>query len=100
RNPSVPNCTVHMHTHSGQERLAVIRTTQGRSQDGSIEGTVATVSDVTEEMAPQKREVIAESPLMRDLMAFVRRVACSEAQTILLEGENGTGKDLIAKTLH
>jgi transcriptional regulator with PAS, ATPase and Fis domain len=27
-------------------------------------------------------------------------VAASEAGTILLEGENGTGKDLIAKTLH
>jgi transcriptional regulator with PAS, ATPase and Fis domain len=27
-------------------------------------------------------------------------VAASEATTILLEGENGTGKDLIAKTLH
>jgi transcriptional regulator with PAS, ATPase and Fis domain len=33
-------------------------------------------------------------------MSFVRRVACSEAQTILIEGENGTGKDLVAKTLH
>jgi transcriptional regulator with PAS, ATPase and Fis domain len=30
----------------------------------------------------------------------VRRVAASEATTILLEGENGTGKDLVAKTLH
>jgi transcriptional regulator with PAS, ATPase and Fis domain len=33
-------------------------------------------------------------------MNFTRRVATSEAGTILLEGENGTGKDLIAKTLH
>jgi len=33
-------------------------------------------------------------------MNFVRRVSSSEATTILLEGENGTGKDLIAKTLH
>ena len=33
-------------------------------------------------------------------MHFVRRVAASEATTILLEGENGVGKDLIAKTLH
>jgi two-component system, NtrC family, response regulator AtoC len=36
---------------------------------------------------------------MRELLDFVRRVAASEATTILLEGENGTGKDLIAKTL-
>jgi transcriptional regulator with PAS, ATPase and Fis domain len=37
---------------------------------------------------------------MREVVNFVRRVASSEATTILLEGENGTGKDLIAKTLH
>jgi transcriptional regulator with PAS, ATPase and Fis domain len=61
---------------------------------------MATIKDVTEESAPQKREVIAESPLMREALNFVRRVAASEATTILLEGENGTGKDLIAKTLH
>ena len=30
----------------------------------------------------------------------MRRVAASEAATVLIEGENGTGKDLIAKTLH
>ena len=66
----------------------------------SLEGVVATIKDVTEEAAPQKREVIAESPLMREVLNFVRRVAASEATTILLEGENGTGKDLIAKTLH
>src|SRR6185369_15007571 len=35
-----------------------------------------------------------------EVMSFVRRVAASEATTILLEGENGTGKDLVAKTLH
>jgi two-component system, NtrC family, response regulator AtoC len=97
---TVPNCTVRLHTSSGLERLAIIRTTQIRNQDGELEGTVATVTDITEEMAPQKREVIAESPAMRDVMNFVRRVASSEASTILIEGENGTGKDLIAKTLH
>jgi PAS domain S-box-containing protein len=97
---TVPNCTVRLHTSSGQERLAIIRTTQITNQRGEAEGTVATVTDITEEMAPQKREVIAESPQMRDLMNFVRRVASSEASTILIEGENGTGKDLIAKTLH
>jgi transcriptional regulator with PAS, ATPase and Fis domain len=82
------------------ERLAIIRTTQLRNDRGELEGSVATVTDITEEMAPQKREVIAESPAMRDVLNFVRKVASSEALTILIEGENGTGKDLIAKTLH
>ena len=31
---------------------------------------------------------------------FVRRIAASDAATILLDGESGTGKDLIATTLH
>jgi transcriptional regulator with PAS, ATPase and Fis domain len=96
----VPNCTVRLHTASGQERMAIIRTTQITNDHGDAEGTIATVTDITEEMSPQKREVIAESAQMKDVMQFVRRVASSEAGTILIEGENGTGKDLVAKTLH
>jgi transcriptional regulator with PAS, ATPase and Fis domain len=77
-----------------------MRTTQMFDEGGRLSGVVATIKDITEESAPQKREVIAESGPMRDVMNFVRRVAASEATTILLEGENGTGKDLVAKTLH
>jgi two-component system response regulator AtoC len=78
----------------------VMRTNQMFDDAGALTGVVATIKDITEEAAPQKREVIAESPGMREVLNFVRRVAASEAVTILLEGENGTGKDLIAKTLH
>jgi PAS domain S-box-containing protein len=96
----VPNCTVRLHTASGQERMAIIRTSQIVNNEGEPAGTIATVTDITDEMSPQKREVIAESVQMKDVMQFVRRVASSEAGTILIEGENGTGKDLVAKTLH
>ena len=98
--PNGPHSTIRLHTDNGMERLVVMRTTQMFDGEGHLEGVVATIKDVTEESAPQKREVIAESPLMREALNFVRRVAASEATTILLEGENGTGKDLIAKTLH
>jgi two-component system response regulator AtoC len=98
--PSAPHSTVRLHTGNGMERLVVMRTTQMFDEAGQLEGVVATIKDITEEAAPQKREVIAESAAMRDVLNFVRRVAASEATTILLEGENGTGKDLIAKTLH
>ncbi len=100
QNGSAPYSTIRLHTDNGMERLVVMRTTQMFNGAGELEGVVATIKDVTEEAAPQKREVIAESPAMRELLNFVRRVAASEATTILLEGENGTGKDLIAKTLH
>ncbi len=45
-------------------------------------------------------EVIAVSKKMIELMGFVRKVAASEATTILVQGESGTGKDLIAKAIH
>jgi PAS domain S-box-containing protein len=100
QNPSAPHCAVRLRTENGMERLVVMRTTQMFDEHGGLTGVVATIKDITEESAPQKREVIAESPPMREVLNFVRRVAASEATTILLEGENGTGKDLIGKTLH
>jgi two-component system, NtrC family, response regulator AtoC len=45
-------------------------------------------------------EVIGVSKKMTELMGFVRKVAASEAATILIQGESGTGKDLIAKAIH
>jgi two-component system, NtrC family, response regulator AtoC len=100
QGPSAPHATVRLHTDNGMERLVVMRTTQMYDDDGNLGGVVASIKDITEEAAPQKREVIADSAPMREVLNFVRRVGASEATTILLEGENGTGKDLVAKTLH
>ena len=96
----VPHGMVRLHTDDGRERLVLIRTSQISNGDGKVQGLVATIKDITEEMTPIKREVIADSPAMRQVLSFVKKVAASEATTILLEGENGTGKDLVAKTLH
>lgn len=96
----VPSGTVRLHTDNGRERLVVIRTVQLHNEKGELEGVAATGKDITEEAEPSRRQVIAESQAMREVLAFVRRVAISEATSILIEGENGTGKDLIAATLH
>ncbi len=45
-------------------------------------------------------DVIGISSKMTELMTFVRKIAVSEATTILIQGESGTGKDLIAKAIH
>lgn len=94
------NSTVRLRTENGLERLVVIRTRHVLREDGSVQGVVAAIRDITDEAEPQKREIIAASPVMIEMLNFVRRVAISEATTILLEGENGVGKDLIAKSLH
>src|SRR6476646_9605006 len=44
--------------------------------------------------------VVGVSGKMTEVLNFVRKVAASEATTILIQGESGTGKDLIAKAIH
>jgi DNA-binding NtrC family response regulator len=44
--------------------------------------------------------MIAASPAMKKVVRFARRVADSEATTILIEGESGTGKDVMAQFMH
>ncbi len=45
-------------------------------------------------------KMVAASPAMKQVLRFARRVAESEASTILLEGESGTGKDVLAHFMH
>ncbi len=44
--------------------------------------------------------IVAASEPMKQVLSFAVRVARSEATTVLLEGESGTGKDLMAQFLH
>ena len=45
-------------------------------------------------------DVIGVSRKITELMKFVNKVAASEATTILIQGESGTGTDLAAKSIH
>lgn len=44
--------------------------------------------------------IVGNSPKMRELLEVVKRVAESEASCVVLQGESGVGKDLIAKAIH
>ena len=45
-------------------------------------------------------QIIGQSPAMREMLAIARKVAESEVSSVLLQGESGTGKDLVAKAVH
>ena len=45
-------------------------------------------------------EIIGESEAMNKAMELARRVAASDVNSILLNGETGTGKDLFARAIH
>jgi transcriptional regulator with GAF, ATPase, and Fis domain len=44
-------------------------------------------------------EIVGNSPRIRDLIADLRRIAPTDV-TLLVEGETGTGKDLVAECVH
>ncbi len=43
--------------------------------------------------------IVAQSPQMREVLSLVRKVAKTDAN-VLITGDNGTGKELIARELH
>src|ERR1041385_7153774 len=45
-------------------------------------------------------QIIGESPAMREMLTLAHKVAESEVSSVLLQGESGTGKDLVAKAIH
>jgi two-component system, NtrC family, response regulator AtoC len=45
-------------------------------------------------------QIIGESPAMKRMLGLATKVAESEVSSVLLQGESGTGKDLVAKAIH
>jgi DNA-binding NtrC family response regulator len=44
--------------------------------------------------------LVGKSKAMREIGGLVRKVSQSQASTVLVRGESGTGKDMIAKAIH
>jgi DNA-binding NtrC family response regulator len=44
--------------------------------------------------------IVGVSEHIRDVRELIKKVAASEASTILIQGESGTGKDLVAHAIH
>ncbi|GAB4260451.1 MAG: sigma-54 dependent transcriptional regulator [Deferrisomatales bacterium] len=44
--------------------------------------------------------IIGNGPRMKEVLSIARRIAQSSSTTVLLQGESGTGKDLVAQAIH
>jgi DNA-binding NtrC family response regulator len=44
--------------------------------------------------------LVGQSPLMRGVREMIMRIGGSDTTTVLIEGENGTGKELAARAIH
>jgi DNA-binding NtrC family response regulator len=45
-------------------------------------------------------QLIGRSAAMREVLNLIEKIVASQATTVLLEGESGTGKNLVAKAIH
>lgn len=110
-----PNCAVILMTGRGSIET-VMKATQGGAFDyiakpfeldellETVKRAEATLNGDREEEGTgiddlPETEMIGSSPVMVDLYKTVSRVAPTDA-TILLEGETGTGKELVARLIH
>lgn len=55
--------------------------------------------DLKAEFNRDERMIIGVSPAMQKILDIVKKVACTDAN-VMITGENGTGKELIAKEIH
>ncbi len=60
------------------------------------------VEQVRKERAQQFafEQIVGQSPAMEKMLSLAAKVAESEVSSVLLQGESGTGKDLVAKAIH
>jgi DNA-binding NtrC family response regulator len=64
-----------------------------------IEGEIAKVRRELKEQYGFN-SIIGQSPAMREIFRMIRKIANSEAGTVLIQGESGTGKELVARAIH
>ncbi len=81
--------------------LAVLRTqidlAQALRRGQRLEAENLTLRD--DNAAARLPQIVAESPAMKSVLNVVRRIGPADAN-VLITGENGTGKEVIARSLH
>lgn len=64
-----------------------------------IRGQVSTLKQELKERYQVEKNIVGNSPAMRELYKTIGKVACSDV-TVLIQGESGTGKELVARAIH
>jgi two-component system, NtrC family, response regulator HydG len=95
-----PQRVLHMHhTPRGEEHVAV-ETTPIRDESGRVVYFVETMRVVRQASSrPAAQGLVGRSPAFVSMLEKILRVANSNASVLLL-GETGTGKELVARAIH
>ncbi|HYS06934.1 MAG TPA: sigma-54 dependent transcriptional regulator [Candidatus Dormibacteraeota bacterium] len=82
------------------DRLDKLRVAVGRAlEESRARREIHRLRELQEKMYGADR-MVGDSSFTRGLRDLIRQLAASEAQTILVQGETGTGKELVARALH
>lgn len=99
RVPVELRATLLRNSSSRPEEIVVVVT----PVDAKVDGNGSRASDMARRGIISRKiddtEFILASPVMHEFMGLVDRVA-SHSETVLITGETGTGKELIARTIH
>jgi PAS domain S-box-containing protein len=101
----IVNRTAYIVTAEGARIPVSISTALLKDAKGKVIGGAETFRDlsVEEELKQQlqggAREIVTHSPAMRQIMGMLPDVAASGA-TVVIRGETGTGKELLARAIH
>ncbi len=98
---------VTIHRRDGGALLVAVSTAALLDRRGQAVGGVEMFRELSEAVRPQKeiqvrgtREpIVTRSPAMKDVCDLLPLVARSDA-TVLIEGEPGSGKDIVARAIH
>ncbi len=98
---------VQIRTATGQKKTLNVRTNILRSEVGGARGGLVIFRDITE-LSRLRRDlgqrthlhnIIGKSKAMQAVFQLTEQVAQTEA-SVLIEGETGTGKELVARAIH
>ncbi|MBU0638659.1 MAG: sigma 54-interacting transcriptional regulator [Planctomycetes bacterium] len=98
---------VNVETHTGQRKVFAMRSVVFRAGERKARGGIVIFRDVTElvnlrrDLGERYRlhNIIGRSKAIQDVFELVEEVADSNA-TVLIEGDTGTGKELVARAIH
>ncbi len=91
---------LHLHHTARGEEHVDIETTPIRDEAGNIIYFVETMRVVKQAFSsPAAEGLVGRSASFKQMLALAMRVAPTSA-TVLLQGETGTGKELVARLLH
>lgn len=105
-NPIV-NLLIHIHDSSGNRVPVTVSTALLRDHEGQVVGGVETFRDLNlvksmlkdVEQLTGGQKIITADVRVKKLLEIVPTIAQSDS-TVLIEGESGTGKGLLARAIH